>query len=340
MSFNETNPPTSSLLISGDMRANFLATRRHMFSANLLIDPLFECWPDTDAGPLAAWTASGAGIILTRETGVADRAVGQMSVRVTFGAAAAALSQDILNAASYDPYFDSRTVTAGCFLKTATGAIGRIRIDDGTTSTDSAFHTGSGSFEYLDVEHLIDPGATKITLELRVEGAGNVIFSGPTFLFSDIKPDRFVMPPTVRDTLLLARGGEAFLGSLPVELMPQRPFIVEHVQLRAPVAPTGSDFIADVNQYDGATFTSMFTLGGRPTILDGDNNGGAAPDGTYNRRCFNAYFGNAAEIAGDILQAEIDQIGATTPGENLTVHVRYKGWMRPQEIFAAFNMLG
>ena len=84
MSFNESNPATSSLLISGDMRANFLATRRHMYSANLLGDPLFECWPDTDAGPLPYWTLSGAGAVLSRETGVADVAVGDMSARLTF----------------------------------------------------------------------------------------------------------------------------------------------------------------------------------------------------------------------------------------------------------------
>ena len=341
MSFNELNPPTSSLLISGDMRANFLATRRHMYSANLLIDPLFECWPDTDAGPLAAWTLSGAAAVLSRETGLADIAVGDMSARVTFGVAPAILSQNILDAASYDPYFDSRTVTAGCFVKTATGAIARIRIDDGSTSTDSAFHTGSGAFEYLDLEHLVDPGATKITLELRVEGGGNAVFSGPTFLFSDIKPDRFVMPPMARSTLLLSRGGEAFLGTLPVEFPPQRPFIVEHVQLRATAAPLVTDLIADVNQYDGATFTSMFTLGGRPRILVGAFNGGAAPDGVYNRRCFGSYFGAGAQIAGDILQAEIDQTG-TSPdfGENLAVAIRYKTWLRPEEIFAGFSMVG
>ena len=341
MSFNENNPPTSSLLISGDMRANFLATRRHMYSANLLMDPLFECWPDTDTGLLAAWSQFGTGATHLRETGVADRVVGDMSLRSTFGVDPAGVSQNILDPTSYDGYFDSRVVTTGCFLKTATAAIGRVRIDDGATVTNSAFHTGSGVFEYLDLEHTIDPGATKLTVELRVEGAGNVVFSGPTFLFSDIKPDRFIMPPMARSTLLLSRGGEAFLGSLPVEFLPNRPFIVEHVQLRATAAPLVTDLIADVNQYDGATFTSMFTLGGRPTILAGANNGGAVPDGVYNRRCFNSYFGGGAQIAGDVLQAEIDQTG-TSPdfGENLSVHIRYKTWLRPQELFADFAMVG
>ena len=342
MSFNENNPATSTLLISGDMRANFLATRRHMYSANLLMDPLFECWPDTDAGPLAAWTHTVGGGSLAREVGVADRVVGDMSARVTFGVSAGILSQDILAAADYDPYFDSRVVTAGCFLKTSTGSIGRIRIDDGGgTPTNSAFHTGGGAFEFLDVEHLIDPGATKLTLELRVEGGGNVIFCGPSFLFSDLKPDRFVMPPMARNTLLLNRGGDAFLGSLPVEFVPQRPFIVEHVQLRVTTAPTGADLIVDVNQFDGATFSSMFTVGGRPRILAGAGfNGGDTPDGTYNRKCFGSHFGSAVPGAGDVLQAEIDNVGSSIPGENLIVHVRYKTWLRPQEIFAGFSMVG
>ena len=343
MPFNENNPATSSLLISGDIRANFLATRRHMYSANLLADPLQECWPDTDSGTgaslLAAWTLAGSGAALSRETLIVDRVVGDMSTRVTFGVAPAILRQDILDVASYDQYFDTRVVTAGCFLKTSTGSIGRIAINDGVTTTLSAFHTGGGGFEYLDVEHLISSGATRITFELRVEGGGNVVFNGATFLFSDIKPDRFIMSPMARSTLQHTRKGGIFVGEVD-RFLPQRPFIVEHVQLSVSGVPVGSAALVDINQFDGSAFTSMFTPTGRPRVLDGEARGGAAPDGVYNRKCFTGIFGNAASLAGQQIRSEIDSVGSTTPGDDLNIYIRYKTWLRPQEIFAGFSMIG
>lgn len=336
MSFNEANPATSSLLISGDMRANFLATRRHMHSVNLLQDPLFEIWPSNDTTAPSTWRLTGAGATISRQTAAANVAVGDMSAQVTFGGATATLSQFILDTLGYNPYFDGRVVTAGCFVKTSTASIARVRISDGAATTDSAFHTGGGAFEFLAVEHLVDLAATNLELQLRVEGAGNAIFSGAVFLFSDIKPDRFVMPATARGTLIHARRGDAFVGRVD-DFFPQRAFIVEHVQLSAFTAPTGASLIADVLQWDGAAFTSMFSS--RPTIAIAGFTGGAAPDTTYNRRCFNGYFGSGAIAAGQRLRSEIDQVGSTIVGNDINIYMRYKTWLRAQEIFADFAMV-
>lgn len=337
MSFNELNPPTSSLLISGDMRANFLATRRHMFSANLLQDPTFECWEVDDTTVPGTWQL-GAGTVI-RETAAIDRVVGPMSLRLTSAGPAATVFQYILDPASYDSYFDGRVFTGGCFVKSSTAGVARVRIFDGFSSTDSAFHTGGGTFEFLDVERLIDPAATSIAIELRVEAAGNAIFDGATCLFSDIKPDRFVHPVTIRRTLIHSRKGEIFVGTVD-DFVPQRAFIVDQVQLYMPVVPVGADALADVLQYDGATFTSMFTGGGRPTILDGGSgHGGATPDGTYNRRCFVPKFDAIAPAAGQIIRSEIDQTGVATVGDDMYIHIRYRAFARPQELLAAAAMI-
>lgn len=334
--FNEANPATNALLISGDMRANFLATRRHMHSVNLLQDPLFEIWPVNDSTVPSTWRLSGTGAAIARLTAGVDVAVGDMSARVTFGSTPAILAQSILDTLGYNPFFDGKVVTAGCFVKTSTASIARVRINDGATSTDSVFHTGGGTFEFLSVEHLIDLAATQLEIQLRVEGAGNAIFSGAVFLFSDIKPDRFVMPATARGTLIHARRGDAFVGRVD-DFFPQRAFIIEHVQLSAFTAPTGAALIADVLQWDGAAFTSMFST--RPQIAIAGFTGGAAPDTTYNRRCFNGYFGSGAIGAGQRLRSEIDQVGSTVVGNDINIYMRYKTWLRAQEIFADFAMV-
>lgn len=342
MSFNELNPPTSSLLISGDMRANFLATRRHMFSANLLQDPLFECWPTDDSTVPATWRLTGTGATIARVTAAVDVAVGKMATRVTFGSSAALLRQFILDSASYDDYFDNRVFTAGCFVKSATAGIARIQINDGGGSpTFSAFHPGGDVFQFLDLEHVIDPGATQIDFRCSVEAAGNAIFSAPVVLFSDIKPDRFVLPVTMRSTIVHSRRGETFVGQVD-RYAAQRAYIVEHVQLDlATTLVTGADLIVDINQWDGA-FTSMFTGGGRPRIVDGVGRGGAKPDGVYNRRCFIPIFGQFTVGSledGSLLQSIIDQVGSTTPGTDLNIYIRVKGWARPQELLADVAMV-
>lgn len=336
MSFNEANPATSSLLVSGDMRANFLATRRHMASVNLLQDPLFECWPSTDALVPSTWRLSGGGAAIARQTLAANVAVGDMSALVTFGAAPAVLAQSILDTLGYNPFFDGRVVTAGCFVKTSTAGIARVRIADGAGTTDSSFHTGSGVFEFLSVERVVDLAATNLELQLRVEAAGNAIFSGAVFLFSDIKPDRFVMPVSARGTIVHARRGDIFVGRVD-DYFPQRAFIVEHVQLSMFTAPTGAAAICDVRQWDGAAFTSMFTV--LPTVAIAGFTGGTAPDSTYNRRCFNGYFGSGAIAAGQRLRTQITQVGSTIVGNDLNAYIRYKTWLRAQEIFADFAMV-
>ena len=53
MSYNEANPPTSTLLVSADHRANFDAIRKALGAMNMLQDPLFECWPIDDT---TMWT--------------------------------------------------------------------------------------------------------------------------------------------------------------------------------------------------------------------------------------------------------------------------------------------
>ena len=70
------------------------------------------------------------------------------------------------------------------------------------------------------------------------------------------------------------------------------------------VEPTDADVIVDVNKDAVTMFT---TQGNRPTVPDGTFEGAkATPDVT-------------AIAVADLITVDIDQIGSTLPGENLTV---------------------
>ena len=75
-------------------------------------------------------------------------------------------------------------------------------------------------------------------------------------------------------------------------------------------APTGSSILLDLNKNGTTAFT---TQGNRPAIADGANATAseAVPDVT-------------TIAAGDYLTVDIDQIGSSTPGADLTVFVRYR----------------
>lgn len=74
-------------------------------------------------------------------------------------------------------------------------------------------------------------------------------------------------------------------------------------------APTGAAILCDVNKNGTTIFT---TQGNRPSIAAaGFASATATPDVT-------------AFAAGDYMTVDIDQVGSTAPGTNLTVTVRYR----------------
>lgn len=74
-------------------------------------------------------------------------------------------------------------------------------------------------------------------------------------------------------------------------------------------APTGAAILVDVNKNGTTIFT---TQGNRPSIAAaGFASSTAVPDVT-------------AFAAGDYMTVDIDQVGSTVPGTNLTVTVRYR----------------
>lgn len=86
---------------------------------------------------------------------------------------------------------------------------------------------------------------------------------------------------------------------------PGRSITISKVYIDLGTAPVGANAIVDVNKNGVTMFT---TQANRPTVLDGSNAGNATPDVTS--------FNN-----GDYITVDIDQIGSTTSGSDLTVSI-------------------
>jgi hypothetical protein len=56
--------------------------------------------------------------------------------------------------------FAGRTVTFGAWIKTGVASHARLAINDGLTTTYSSYHTGGGSYEWLEVTKAVASGAT------------------------------------------------------------------------------------------------------------------------------------------------------------------------------------
>jgi len=86
-------------------------------------------------------------------------------------------------------------------------------------------------------------------------------------------------------------------------------YVVETVRAAVNTAPTGAALVVDVNKNGTTIYTDQ---GKRPSIAAGTNTDlGDSPDVT-------------ALAAGDYLTVDVDQVGSTVSGADLTVTVRVR----------------
>jgi hypothetical protein len=101
--------------------------------------------------------------------------------------------------------------------------------------------------------------------------------------------------------------GTLSLATGTIRIYPDGIWVIDKVWISVSVAPTGADVIVDVNKNGVTIFT---TQAKRPQIAAGNNEDESdTPDVT-------------ALTKADYLTMDIDQVGSTIAGQDLTVHVR------------------
>lgn len=118
------------------------------------------------------------------------------------------------------------------------------------------------------------------------------------------KPDQignFVQTYSVSGALVVAAGKSRFRAPFPITL--------SAVSAAIDTAPVGAAVIVDVNKNGTTVFT---TQANRPSIAAGANSAAeVVPD-------------VVSVAAGDVITVDVDQIGSTTAGSDLSVMVRYR----------------
>lgn len=328
MSWDPTQPLASSLAVSAFFRTQWTSTQRSLWGKNCILDPNFLIWPsESGAGtaqtvPPVHWTIAGTGATITRcgagLTDTTDLGLGGFTGKLTFGSALAVLSQSPF-ASGLPTYFRGKSFSAVWPVQCSTSTAARLRVSDGIGSTTSNYHSGGGSLENLTVTRVLDPAATQLTLALELSTA-SAYCGGATLVYGEIPPEFAIPAETVRAQMYFPAIGALAVTTKKGVFEPTRPAIVRWVQLRAETAPTGAAVLVQVNSWDGSAFTGMFTSGGRPSIAISANQGGAAPDGTYARRCLDQMIGSTL-AAGRLVSYDINQVGSTVTGSDMVVAV-------------------
>lgn len=336
--WDRTKPAANSALVSADFRNNWAALESAVGNVNLLADPTFLIWAAGDAAAPAHWQVTGT--IARSGTGLGDtnRKVGKYAVKLT-GVSGGMVWQYLLPAADYDDGFDGRTFACGAWVKASVASAAKLQFLDGTTTTNSAFHTGGGAWEWLTLVQTVNAAATFLQFGMTV-GTTNVSYlSGPTCLLGSVPPANYMPAPVNVDTSEIFLAGTLTTGNDKIRWQAARPFIIKEIFAEVRTAPTGADLILGVNTWDGAAFTTMFSESGpdsRVRVAISNRRAVGVPDGVYARRSMVRSAG-AATPAGSMFNFDIDQIGSAVAGADLTVQIRYLTFERPLEAFLSIT---
>jgi hypothetical protein len=301
---------------------------------NLVTNDDFLLWAAGDAAAPTGDVLAGTGASIARTgTGLGDtnRKIGDFAAKITRAAADTTLTRSILSGTPFTRanWIIGLYAAGGMWVKTSIANHARISIYDGIGFTYSSYHTGGGTWEFLPVTRQINASADRLELIKHVNNTpGAAYFSGRTLFLidSNLSLPRHVPCDVIYGTFHFASTGNIAIATNVARLTPSRPGIVKDVQLHLKTAPTGQAAIIDVNTYDGASLTSMFSS--NPQIAAAANDGGAQPDGTYARRCFVGWSGTSI-VTGGRISLDVDQIGSGTAGADLTVEVRALQYQSP-----------
>lgn len=221
--------------------------------------------------------------------------------------------------------FRGKVFGIGAWVRSTSIAGARLYIDDGVGTTYSTANAAANTWEWLSVQRTLNAATSAIRVGIINDvNAADAYISGPTAFLGDIgdAPVEWVPSPTMLETVQFFIPGNQALAAPKIVWASHRPGIVKDVVLAISTPPTGASIKVDVNSWDGAAYTSMYTAGTRPEIVATATFGGSQPtSGTYARRCLAPQYGSESG-AGTLLSIDIDQIGAGTVGADMTISVR------------------
>lgn len=153
---------------------------------NLINWSSMEDWVSGTTSAPTEHTLSGTGATIARESTIVKR--GTYSAAVTRVGNDATLYHDFT---SYDSYL-GRQMTFGAWVYATVASRARLSIGDGVGTTNSSYHTGDSTWQFLTVTRNIDTSATRIRCGMEVNTGnttayfdGGILVEGAT-VFTDL----------------------------------------------------------------------------------------------------------------------------------------------------------
>lgn len=135
-------------------------------AGNVVTNGSFETWERGIAAAPDKWVLTGTNATIDRESTIVKH--GTYSAKVTRVGNDCHLSYDVY-ANGGKTYMRGRTYVAGAWVYATLGSRARLRANDGTTTTYSAYHTGSSTWEWLTFNFVVGAGATVVNVGLAVD---------------------------------------------------------------------------------------------------------------------------------------------------------------------------
>jgi len=135
--------------------------------ANLLLNANFANWNLGVGAVPDSWVLSGVGATIVREAGAGLIKIGTYSAKLTRVGNNCSIYQEI-HAEKGITYWRGRKVTFGAWVYATVADRARLEISDGVGVTDSAYHSGGASWEFLTVTRTIDIAAVSVGLFFQV----------------------------------------------------------------------------------------------------------------------------------------------------------------------------
>ena len=156
-----------------------LRSPENVSTLNLVVNGAFDVF--TSSPTPDNWTVEGGG---TEAQETTDVRIGANAYSITSDADGSASRQNIYAtiSATENSFWRGKEVTLSTLVYATAASNARIQIDDGITTSESAYHTGTTGWELLTVSHTLSGTATKLDVVLMVDGNTlEAIFDGVRF---------------------------------------------------------------------------------------------------------------------------------------------------------------
>ncbi len=241
-----------------------LVSRLNPYS--LLFNGNVEIWGAGVSAVPTGWALSGAGATVAKNTTAGQFKVGTASMALTRVGTDCQVAQDIAVIPGLGPAarWGGKYMGLGAWVRATVANRACIRVHDGTSGAQSAFHSGSGLFEFLTVPFTL--GATPTIVQaaaLVLTGDTTAQFDGFTLL-EGLLPQDFIpggwqgrnafAPFHISPGATIAAGATVFLGSHGHESS------AGLVRTRAPFKCVARNVAISTNTNPGASQSYVWTV--------------------------------------------------------------------------------